>query len=463
MKSLQHKAKHAFDYSFTFGEVGPTTTFVEVSNHRNGSSYTIGVDIDNADLFRFVRRGEADTLRAADALTLAVCVSVADRMAVRHEDEVCRIHITAPAWFPEIMGEETFEMKLREALHYATDDEWTFEWVRRECRFEKPATQIELPLEHDIEVALWSGGMDSAAGLWQRYKKNSASSYVLLGSGGDLCVLGVQKQVFRQANSIMKERAALLQVPIHMRNAKDLPKNSDGRARGFVFTLIGGVCAYLQGQQRLHVYENGFGAFNLPYSAAEVGLDHARSVHPSSLWNMSQLLQSLFCADIEIRNPFEFQTKAQMCQGFDELALIAPHFVFGTVSCDSRHRMKDLPAQCGYCTSCLLRRQALAANGIADKTPYVVGRKSLDSHHAYPLRAMLHQVETLRRCLAAPDKWGAFLYQFPQIQEAMTPYLVQHAGGQQAAQSKILGHYERYCQEWDIARPIVSKGLPLSL
>ncbi|MDY6804534.1 MAG: hypothetical protein SXA11_12105 [Cyanobacteriota bacterium] len=47
---------------------------------------------------------------------------------------------------------------------------------------------------------------------------------------------------------------------------------------------------------------------------------------------------------------------------------------FGTVSCDSPHRNK-LAYQCGYCSSCLLRHQALSAAKIEDKTSYIVLQK----------------------------------------------------------------------------------------
>jgi hypothetical protein len=127
-----------------------------------------------------------------------------------------------------------------------------------------------------------------------------------------------------------------------------------------VFTLLGSACAYLMGQKVLNLYENGIGAINLPYRKSAIGLDHTRSVHPLTLLSVSNLVSELIGEKFTIRNPFLFRTKAEMCQQlaederYDLPAL--------TVSCDSPHRKQ--PIQCGYCSSCILRKQALAASGI---------------------------------------------------------------------------------------------------
>jgi hypothetical protein len=66
----------------------------------------------------------------------------------------------------------------------------------------------------------------------------------------------------------------LLQYKIHYPDAQKPPTNDLFRARGLVFKLLGAVCAYLEKQQALYIYENGFGAINLPYRLSEKNMLH---------------------------------------------------------------------------------------------------------------------------------------------------------------------------------------------
>jgi len=231
------------------------------------------------------------------------------------------------------------------------------------------------------------------------------------------------------------------------------------RSRGFVFILLGVACAALLGQHSLDIYENGVGAINLPFTKAEVGLDHSRSVHPLSLHYMSELISSLFGVAFSIRNPFLFSTKAQMCNILSGDG--ATDFIFQTISCDHRHRRK--PSQCGYCSSCLLRRQALAAQGIADRTPYLVtalsnSRRMLpdDSLH---LRAMLSQVDDLRNLLSQIDPWESLSGNYPWLREIVDRTFETEGMTKEVLIKRLLHLYECYVHEWDIARPIIEPGL----
>src|SRR5205085_10815902 len=129
------------------------------------------------------------------------------------------------------------------------------------------------------------------------------------------------------------------------------------RSRGFVFLLLGAVCALLEGKDELFVYENGIGAINLNYGSPEVGLDQSRAVHPISLIEMSHLVSNTLDAPFAFHNPFLFTTKAQMCEVFNRLPeqflVQVNRLVSKTVSCDRRSRIPKELMQCGCCSSCL--------------------------------------------------------------------------------------------------------------
>lgn len=217
--------------------------------------------------------------------------------------------------------------------------------------------------------------------------------HVLFGTGTNTIIHNTQQKIGKAISDEFSGRTTLIRILGRLSETDTLIKSSSLRSRGFFFTLLGSACAYLQGQSTLFVYENGIGAIDLPFRESEVGLDHSRAVHPRSLLYISELVTQLLGKSFLTQNPFLFQTKAQMCQIL--LQSQVAEFIFDTVSCDRRRR--EYPMQCGYCSSCLLRRQALAAVEIEDKTDYTVkaanvhGRE-LSSSKADHLRAMLDQI-----------------------------------------------------------------------
>jgi hypothetical protein len=67
-----------------------------------------------------------------------------------------------------------------------------------------------------------------------------------------------------------------------------------------------------------------------------------------------------------------------------------------------------------------LRRQALRVNGIEDQTRYALWSKVPHASDSHALRAMLHQVDSLRSC-ATSDHPGRFTRMFPIIDRGSLP------------------------------------------
>lgn len=300
------------------------------------------------------------------------------------------------------------------------------------------------------------GGLDSLAGLFTRLLSNSATNYTLFGTGSNTIIHHIQRQTARTIRERIPGRTKLIQVPLKPNETTDLPKNSSQRSRGFVFLLLGAACARVEGQSILHIYENGIGAINLPFRTSEVGLDHARSVHPLSLLKMSELVSQVLNVSFTFRNPFLFLTKAQMCESL--IRASSADSIFDTVTCDHLHHEK--PMQCDLCSSCLLRRQALAVIGIEDKTRYVSthGTRSrvLDDTH---FQAMLSQVNKLKSIFEEADAWHALSRRYPQLSDIVDHTAAQHAITPEQMKVQLLQLYERYVREWNSVQHLVGREL----
>ena len=355
------------NYTLEFSPVSNSNGFVRLINHSQGQERTVGINVLDYE-FKYRVQAEFPAI-IADIIDLAVAIHTSDRLAPQNLNEKERyLHVILPVRHPESLSAEPFQTKLKELLYWATGSQWVFEFQKRKAIGRPVEQQLLFATEpKGYEVALWSGGLDSLAGLYTRLKMYPEQPFALFGTGSDNNVYALQKRVANETQSIFPKRSYLFRLRLEngMRQ-----QNKFSRARGVVFTLLGAACAYLMGQQTLHVYENGIGAINLFYRKSAVGLDHTRSVHPLTLLMVGDMVSELLGEKFQIQNPFLFWTKAQMCRalaedGRSDLASL-------TMSCDSKHRKSEQPTQCGYCSSCVLRRQALAAANIEDKTPYIV-------------------------------------------------------------------------------------------
>ncbi len=428
---------------------------LHITDHGADQKYTIQVAVDDRDFLDIRERCVSSGV--ADLIDLAVAISEADRWAKRHVKVPTRIHVRLPLRQPEDLMTERIQRLLERLTYWYTGDTWTFEFLE----FDKTRRVAELQKrlweapQHDVpvEVALCSGGLDSLAGLCNRIFQQDAERFLLFGAGGNFGIRGVQKKVMNELRTHLPSAdISLTQLAIRQSKTrqKGLKIDPHQRARGLVFILLGCAFAFLEGQHSLAIYENGIGAINLPFRASEVGLDHSRAVHPLSLLLVSELVSAMFGVDFLVHNPFMFWTKGEMCRILQRMNLL--EVVWRTVSCDRRHRKQT--TECGRCSSCVLRRQALCAVGIDDHTGYLVhietdealNRLMRSSH----LPAMLFQVSQLRSTLVQPNAWQILSHQHPSLLSDLVVRLsAAHGIAETEIIDEVLSLLRRYTDEWE--------------
>jgi hypothetical protein len=457
------------DYTYEFSDIGERQSYVKVTIHRTGEERTFTICVDDEDLARCRRRDVSQKL--ADLMDIAVAVYAADRTSKREPDIQCNIKINLPVRHPEVFNNPDILKRLEDILYWYTEDNWSFQFHRRQScgRFAEWQSNFSTDAGEAVEaseVALWSGGLDSLTGLYNRLSERSSSRFTLFGTGGNNIVHQLQKEIALGAANILSASIELVRVPIHLihKTYKLRQLNRISRSRGFVFLLTGAVCALLEGSNELFIYENGIGAINLNFGAPEVGLDHSRSVHPNSLIMMSDFVSAVIGVPFAFRNPFVFSTKAQMCRIFAPLPKSQHNSVLkliaNTVSCDRCRRKPKQRIQCGVCSSCLLRRQALLAAGLEDRTDYLYASTTSDESH---LPHMLFQIEKLAACVNSKEAWRDLSIAFP---ETLPDAARQMARFQEVSrdyiQDSLINLYKQYIREWDRVGPMLLPNLALS-
>lgn len=445
------------DYTLDFQLISNSHGSVQFFDHSQNKKLTIGINVDDIE-FKYRVKAEFPPI-VADLIDIAVAIYTSDRLASQSlTGKQRRFHVILPVRNPELLSAEPFLAKLDDLLEWTTDSKWVFDFQKRIA----PKRLVEhqsLPLvPQGCEVTLWSGGLDALAGLYTRLLMYPEKRFILFGTGSNNSVYARQKRVYEEIQSIFPGRCQLFRLRIQFDDSSKQPKNKLSRARGVVFTLLGSACAYLMGEKVLCLYENGIGAINLPYRESAVGLDHSRSVHPLTLAKVSNLVSELLGEEFQVKNPFLFWTKAEMCKalaknGQDNLPTL-------TMSCDSPHRQKVSP-QCGYCSSCLLRRQSLAASAIKDRTRYVVlhGERPVKDPSLCFLN-MQAQVRTLDSLFAVSNEpWITLTKKFPVLDDIVDRTAMAENLLPADMRSRLIQLYQNYVSEWNTVESQIANGL----
>lgn len=447
------------DYSYHFSDVDNSLNGFERVDHQTGDTRHLKTAIQDQDLL--LRNRPSLPAIVGDILDIAQAVYIADRLSPRKDQKV-HIHVEVPV--REAALWETNRELIQEILYWQTRDDWTLAFTDRTQDLRLAEQQLCLPLssDHAVEVALWSGGLDSLAGAVKRLLEEGDKQLTLVSSGSNNKREHLQKMLAENLNQAFPNRAKLIQIPVRYKGTKDIRKNRVCRTRGFLFMMMGAAVALSEGQTELHIYENGIGAINLPFRSSQIGVAHSRAVHPYSMSKQSELITNLIGSPFKIRNPFLFHTKAQMCEVFQSMNQV----VYGqSLSCD--RPLRDTYEQCGWCSSCLLRRQALSLAQVSDPTRYhLLAHHTLDDPGLIPksehLRLMLRQVNDLRIQLTSSDPWLLLTQTYS---NGYLPHAVDALVDQDEVLTKefvierLLDLYARYVQEWDKAVAVIGEGL----
>ena len=407
--------------------------------------------------------------RAADLMDVMGAVYAADRRSKRIFNGTAtgqrrigaRIPVRDPgAWsLPELVS------SLRKLLSWVSGDVWDLEFTgraRTEGLEDGQGVLFEVPLEAPVNVSLFSGGLDSLAGLAHHAIGHPGGSRVLV-SGCTHNRLSSQQAV--QVNWIRSAWAwgtpaaagevRHVAVPFGV-DAEDAVNEEKGqRTRALLFLAMGVNAALQAGAEALHVFENGVGALNLPLNGTQLGTDNYRGVHPRTLAMAESLFESILEKSVRIDNPFMFTTKAEMCRALPEAGLAT--LVRETVSCDGYPQRVRGQAQCGCCTSCVLRRQALFCSGLAENDPIsdyrrdiLSGLKRLERNESHGFMVMDEQVKLMARCLESNRPWRELTIAYPELARTTVELAARPgAPGQEDLAASYVELFRTHVHEWN--------------
>ena len=348
--------------------------------------------------------------RLLDLLRIAISVYAVDRLARRKQISHRRrwsrsVRLTVAVNEPGFWNTSDVLSALRECLEFLGGDDWEFKFVRNDCDVSRPIPLFR-PFTVPPLVCLYSGGLDSAAGLAIRIAENA---------GRPIIPVTVWHQA-HQRESVHRQFEALRQrynTSIHPLIVKAAivwsselaewkrKQERSQRCRSFLFASVGAVAAAMSEVSTVEVFESGIGAINLPLMAGMVGSRATRGCHPYFLRLMSHLASLSAECDISFSLPFVDKTKGEVVSQLAKAGLEG--LACSTVSCVHYPLHEQVYKQCGVCPACIFRRQAMMVAEIAEPQgtyKYDLFSQShensgIEENHLKYLKAFLLQVANL--------------------------------------------------------------------
>jgi 7-cyano-7-deazaguanine synthase in queuosine biosynthesis len=425
--------------------------------------------------------GRALSARLSDLLDIAMAAYVTDRLRPRRPpgsrggDHWSRqLPVRIAVRDGEFWRQDDVAEALRDLLEWLTDDVWDFDFLsdRQQHRYaESQEPLFGLELSPDARFGLYSGGLDSYAGA-AADASEPGRELVLVAATTSQTMGAMQQRTVAALKACSPAAIRALQVPVALRGQtiarlagrRDAPEASQ-RTRGLVFLVLGAVSAATAGARELRVYENGVGAMNLPLTEAQYGSHNTRAMRPETLVKATRLISLVLDDAFAIVNPSFTMTKAQMCA---RLPAAVRDGIATTVSCDTglTHRASKVHL-CGTCTSCLLRRQALRAGGLAEEDDAEAAAYRTDvrevsasgDKRALRLHYMLNQAAQMDRALREVRPTEALVQTFPDLRR------IHDALGAQGYQDPVgltQALLASYVEEWTgFEHPLTARYLPL--
>ena len=410
----------------------------------------------------------------ADLLDVAVAIYAADRRSRRNyrgpNTGRRSIALELSVREPNRWSEPATIEHLRDFLYWLSEDDWTFCFRKRSgerSTAESQASLFAVPPESPVSVSLFSGGLDSLAGLARAVIEEPEATHVLVSGYTNTRLLSQQRRQVQLIRPALDRRTAgagsrvwYMAVGFGVNQPDQRAEEKSQRTRALVYEALGVTAAILAGADTLRVCENGIGALNLPLNATQLGVDNYRGVHPRSLLFLEAFLPKVLDRPVRIENPFLFQTKADMCRALPQAGFLDA--IAATVSCDRFPlRLQNQPTQCGYCTSCILRRQALHASGLGDLDPGsaywqdpVGGYEKLNRDRRHGIIVMRDQVLQFRQALAQDNPWLGLTQSFPEIARFAEDYANQSRDDPEHVERRLLSLLRTYVNEWSCFAPL---------
>lgn len=327
----------------------------------------------NLQLPRFVDQMFHLPPRILDLLEIAAYVFAADRAANRGPKEAVEFHAWPRAMYfvirvrdADFWNQARVREKLSAALLFMTGDKtYMFDFLPGH---ETPPTSLFDSEEFAIApqelsaVALFSGGLDSLAGVLARLESTNEVIYLISHRSGQPSTKRTQQKLVDVLTTTYPGRIRHYSFDCGLRHLRAAEETQ--RTRAFLFCSIAFALTHRLSLNFFFTYENGVTSVNLLRRQDLISARASRTTHPKTLHLMSQFLSELNGSPVTILNPFWNQTKTDILNLLNRVN--GRNLISSAVSCSKTFQRLETATHCGGCFQCIDRQLAAYASGLDD-------------------------------------------------------------------------------------------------
>ncbi|UVH55095.1 7-cyano-7-deazaguanine synthase [Variovorax paradoxus] len=293
-----------------------------------------------------------------DALVVTAAAEFCDRIQKRQAHHWGReIELRVPVHDPERWNARSVALPLKDALDFLTGDRWTLSFVARRAQAFVPQ-QASLDIPGDCSAVIpFSDGLDSraVAGLMHREL------------GDRLIRVRLGSKEFRPVTGTSGMKQPFTSIPYRVKPRTREFVESSARSRGFKFSMISGIAAYMVKADQIIVTESGQGSLGPALVPVGQAYEDYRT-HPLFTERMEKLLKGLFGREFHFVFPRLWSTKGETLAAFARECEDGSSWNT-TWSCWQQNRHSSVAGrkrQCGICAACFLRRLSVHAAGLEE-------------------------------------------------------------------------------------------------
>ena len=314
-----------------------------------------------------------------DLLEIAGYVFAADRRAARGKNDSVEYHnwsrfmrFVIKVRSHEFWNRETVKNKLSQALTFMTGDRgYKFEFQSSHKTepvglFDKEGFNLAACYTGSTSVILFSGGLDSLAGVIKHLEENPQKTVLLVShQSGQPSTKRTQDKLFGSLKEKFQSKIEHFKFECNLKG--DRAREETQRTRAFLYSVVAFAIADSLQNDEFFFYENGITSLNFPRSQDLINARASRTTHPKTIRLMTDFL-SLVARElkedqknnIKIQNPFQWLTKADVLREIKNLR--QQELISSSVSCSNSYNRKPDSNHCGKCFQCVDRRIAAHAS-----------------------------------------------------------------------------------------------------
>lgn len=293
-----------------------------------------------------------------DAFVVAAAIEFCDRIKKRPATGWGReINVRIAVHDPAHWNSQNVSVALHDVLTFLTGDQWSIAFTGRKTSAPIPHQgRFNMP-DGSRVIMPFSDGLDSlaVAGLMKR-EYGSRLLRVRLGT------------MRLKQSTVTTQRDPFSFVPYKVRAGSASFVESSARSRGFKFSILTGVAAYLSQAEKVIIPESGQGALGPTLAPVGQAYEDYRN-HPLFSRRMEAFLLALFGHEVRYDFPRLWYTKGETLADFVANCPDSPDWA-NTWSCWQSQRQVSVSGrkrQCGICAACMLRRLSVHALGAKEQ------------------------------------------------------------------------------------------------